>query len=109
MFWRSGNGKLSVLTYQEWPKKCRHSPLAREWGGLGGHPPFEEATSTPGAGVGGFGGPPFEEATSTTGAGGGGCGVPPFEEVTSTPGAGVGGSAAMLIEAHSMSISLILR
>ena len=38
---------------------------AREWGGLGGPPPFEGATSTPGAGVGGFGGsPPFEEATN---------------------------------------------
>ena len=37
----------------------------REWGGLGGHPPFEEVTSTPGVGVGGWGGhPPFEEAVT---------------------------------------------
>ena len=40
-------------------------------GGFGGSPPFEGATSTPGAGVGGFGGvpPPFEGATSTPGEG----------------------------------------
>ena len=45
-----------------------------------------------GAGVGGFGGPPFEEATTTPGTGVGGFGGhPSFEEATSTPGAGVGG------------------
>ena len=45
---------------------------------MGGPPPFKEATSTPGAGVGGLGVPPFEEATSTPGAEVGGLGVPPI-------------------------------
>ena len=49
---------------------------ARDWGGLGGPPPFKGTTSTPGAGVGGFGGsPPFEGATSTPWAAGDEIGV----------------------------------
>ena len=99
--------------------KRRHPPLAWEWGGLGGHPPFEEVTSTPGMAVGGFGGsPPIQRGDIHPWRGSGGLGVPPirrgeihpvrrsggfggsppFEEATSIPGAGVGGSAATLIE-----------
>ena len=90
MFWRSGNGKLSVLAYREWQEKffgvagiARKVVTFTPGAGVvvfGGSPQFEEATSTPGTGLRGFGGsPPIRRCDIHPWRGSGGFGgSPPF-------------------------------